>query len=99
MRHLHQLADSQSYSKTLNQLNVHYPCLVLVPHTSLPKDNDDAAPSAASLLVQCIKDDFAGVPMEPVQRKYWNDIAGQFLFPVNICVIRLLSQALNSSNS
>jgi DNA mismatch repair protein MSH4 len=73
----YQLADSQSYSKTLNQMNLHYPCLVLVPHTSLPEEEDDPS-SNASLLVQCIKDDFAGVPIEPVQRKYWQDKAGSF---------------------
>jgi hypothetical protein len=59
----------------MHQMNLHYPSLVLVPHTSLPEDDDDSS-SSSSLLVQCIKDEFVGVPIEPVQRKYWNDMAG-----------------------
>jgi DNA mismatch repair protein MSH4 len=60
-------------------MHLHYPCLVLVPHTSLSEEdaeNGYGVGSSTSLLVQCIMEEFAGVPIEPVQRKYWNDIAG-----------------------
>ena len=46
---------------------------------------DVSAPASAkfaaskSLLVQCIQDEFSGVPIEPVLRKYWNEEAGKCL--------------------
>ncbi|KAI5118520.1 hypothetical protein M0805_007689 [Coniferiporia weirii] len=80
-----QLADCQTYVKTLHHLHLHYPSLVLVPDTFL-SHVDASAPSAAkhssstSLLVQCIQEEFLGVPIEPVLRKYWNEDAGlQFI--------------------
>lgn len=33
-------------------------------------------PCSTSLLVQCLYDEFPGVPVEPVLRKYWNEDAG-----------------------
>jgi DNA mismatch repair protein MSH4 len=73
---LSQLADSQTYVKTLHQMHLHYPALILVPHTLLSEDEADGTSSSTSLLVQSIMDEFTGVPVEPVQRKYWNDMAG-----------------------
>jgi DNA mismatch repair protein MSH4 len=78
-----QLADCQTYVKTLHHLHLHYPALVLVPDTFLAPI-DSSAPSSAknvvatSLLVQCIQEEFPGVPIEPVLRKYWNEEAGTF---------------------
>ncbi len=75
------LADLQTYIKTLHHLHLHYPSLVLVPDTFMAP-NDSSAPSSGkqpqttSLLVQCIQDEFPGVPVEPVPRKYWNEEAG-----------------------
>ena len=65
-------------------MNLHNPVLVLVPDTSLAHV-DASAPASAkfaastSLLVQCIQDEFPGVPVEPVLRKYWNEEAGECL--------------------
>ena len=62
-------------------MHLHYPALVLVPDTFVsPKDN--LAPSSrnktnsTSLLVQRICDEFPGVPVEPLLRKFWNEDAG-----------------------
>lgn len=62
-------------------MNLHNTVLVLVPDTSLAHV-DASAPASAkfaastSLLVQCIQDEFPGVPIEPVLRKYWNEEPG-----------------------
>lgn len=62
-------------------MHLHYPALVLVPDTFLsPKDG--VGPSSrnktnsTSLLVQRLCDEFPGVPVEPVLRKFWNEDAG-----------------------
>ena len=57
------------------------PCLVLVPDTFIAiadtvGTNTNKRPSTTSLLVECIQDEFSEIPLEPVQRKYWNDDAG-----------------------
>jgi DNA mismatch repair protein MSH4 len=59
-------------------MQLHYPALVLVPHTSL-SDEDEGEAASTPLLVKCIMDEFPGVPVEPVQRKYWNEPAGESL--------------------
>ena len=62
-------------------MHLHYPALVLVPDTFVsPKDS--LGPSSrnktnsTSLLVQRLCDEFPGVPVEPVLRKFWNEDAG-----------------------
>jgi len=35
-------------------------------------------PGSTSLLAQCIEDEFPGVPIEPVLRKFWNGEAGMW---------------------
>lgn len=67
--------------KTLHQMHLHNPALILVPDTFLSsKDNmgpsSGNTPSSTSLLVQCLYDEFPAVPVEPVLRKYWNEDAG-----------------------
>jgi DNA mismatch repair protein MSH4 len=62
-------------------MHLHNPILILIPDTFLPsKDNlgpsSRKTPSSTSLLVQCLYDEFPGVPVEPVLRKYWNEDAG-----------------------
>ncbi|RPD59471.1 hypothetical protein L227DRAFT_549255 [Lentinus tigrinus ALCF2SS1-6] len=76
-----QLADCPTYVKTLHQMHLHYPSMILVPDTfmsvtdiSLPSGGKK--PQTTSLLVQCIMEEFEGVPIEPVMRKYWSDNAG-----------------------
>ncbi|KAI0271729.1 muts domain V-domain-containing protein [Gloeopeniophorella convolvens] len=85
-----QLADCQTYVKTLHQTHLHKPYLILVPDTFLsPKDSlgpsSGKTPTSTSLLVQCLYDEFPGVPIEPVLRKYWNEDAG-LEFVSQLCV-------------
>ncbi|KNZ82138.1 MutS like protein [Termitomyces sp. J132] len=85
-----QLADCQTYVKTLHQMHLHPPCLVLVPDTFLsgcdiPSGSSSKRPSAMSLLVQCIQEEFPGVHLEPVARRYWND-SGGLEFILQLCV-------------
>ncbi|KAI0757543.1 muts domain V-domain-containing protein [Daedaleopsis nitida] len=76
-----QLADCPTYVKTLHQMHLHYPSMILVPDTflSVPDislTSGGKQPQTTSLLVQCIMEEFEGVPVEPVMRKYWSDNAG-----------------------
>ncbi|KAI9437019.1 muts domain V-domain-containing protein [Lactarius indigo] len=85
-----QLADCQTYVKTLHQMHLHYPALILVPDTFLtPKDGSGPSsrnkPNSTSLLVQRLCDEFPGVPVEPVLRKFWNEDAG-LEFVSQLCV-------------
>ncbi|KAI9510622.1 muts domain V-domain-containing protein [Russula earlei] len=85
-----QLVDCQTYLKTLHQMHLHNPILILIPDTFLSsKDNlgpsSGNIPSSTSLLVQCIYDEFPGVPVEPVLRKYWSEDAG-LEFVSQLCV-------------
>lgn len=79
-----QLADSPTYIKTLHQLHLHSPSLILVPDTFLSMSDVSLAsggkkPSTTSVLVQCMLEEF-DVPVEPVMRRYWNETAGEPLF-------------------
>lgn len=78
---LNQLADCPTYVKTLHQMHLHYPSIVLVPDTfmslsDVSLSSGTKTPQTTTLLVQCIMDEFDGVPIEPVMRKYWSDNAG-----------------------
>ncbi|KAF9221300.1 hypothetical protein BS17DRAFT_845606 [Gyrodon lividus] len=85
-----QLADCPTYVKTLHQMHIHYPSLVLVPDTFLSATDATLAssgrkPPTTSLLVQFITEEFPNVPLEPIARKYWNDSAGMD-FITQLCV-------------
>ncbi|TFY70152.1 hypothetical protein EVG20_g2859 [Dentipellis fragilis] len=79
------LADCQTYVKSLHQMHLHTPALVLVPDTFISATDTTTGsggkkPNTTSLLVQCIQDEFPNVPVDAVLRKYWNDDAGlQFI--------------------
>lgn len=82
--------------KTLHQMHLHTPCLVLVPDTFLSSSDNAAASSGrktdyTSLLVQCIQEEFPFVPVEPVLRKYWNEDAGNayivFFFSKTLTIV------------
>ncbi|EIW65180.1 MutS family protein MSH4 [Trametes versicolor FP-101664 SS1] len=85
-----QLADCPTYVKTLHQMHIHSPAMILVPDTffsptdiSMPAGGNKS--HSTSLLVQCITDEFEGVPIEPVMRRYWNENAGlEFLNQLTI---------------
>ncbi|KAJ3843139.1 muts domain V-domain-containing protein [Lentinula raphanica] len=88
-----QLSDCQTYVKTLHQMHLHKPSLILVPDTFLSAS--DAALSViggsnkrttnSSLLVEFIRDEFPDVDLEPVPRKYWNETSG-LEFIQQLCV-------------
>ncbi|KAF8439384.1 muts domain V-domain-containing protein [Boletus edulis BED1] len=85
-----QLADCPTYVKTLHQMHIHYPSLVLVPDTFIAATDATLAsaakkPPTTSLLVQFIMEEFPNIPVEPVARKYWNDGAGMD-FITQLCV-------------
>ncbi|KAL4244476.1 DNA mismatch repair MutS family protein [Abortiporus biennis] len=85
-----QLADCPTYVKTLHQMHLHTPSLILVPDTFLSLSETSIAssakkPTTTSVLVQCILEEFEGVPVEPVVRRYWNETAG-LEFVNQLCV-------------
>ncbi|KIM81717.1 hypothetical protein PILCRDRAFT_97607 [Piloderma croceum F 1598] len=81
-----QLADCQTYVKTLHQMHLHMPFVVLVPDTFLAGGDMSSKNSAStSVLVQYIQEEFPGVPVEPVARKYWNE-GGGIEFINQLCV-------------
>ncbi|PPQ98977.1 hypothetical protein CVT24_003473 [Panaeolus cyanescens] len=85
-----QVADCQSYVKTLHQMHIHQPSLILVPDTFFSASDAALAPSgkrasSTSLLIQLIGDEFPEVDIEPVGRKNWND-AGGLEFITQLCV-------------
>jgi DNA mismatch repair protein MSH4 len=94
-----QLADFQTYVKTLHQLHIHAPALIIVPDTffsneelGLSKDrrkrNDHTA-----MIVHCIRDEFPEVIVEPVMRRYWNHSVGAR------CLLTLISSSQSIINS
>lgn len=62
-------------------MHLHSPSLVLVPDTFLSGSEGAATatgkkPISSSMLVDIIQEEFPGVPVEPIGRKYWNDTGG-----------------------
>ncbi|KAJ3537325.1 hypothetical protein NMY22_g5634 [Coprinellus aureogranulatus] len=85
-----QIADCQTYVKTLHQMHLHYPTTVLVPDTFFSASDAAFAPSGkrsstTSLLVGYIEEEFPDSQIEPVARKYWND-SGGLEFVLQLCV-------------
>ncbi|KAF7344644.1 MutS 4 [Mycena venus] len=76
-----QLSDCPTYVKTLHQMHLHPPALVLVPDTSL-STSDTSSPS---VLVEYIYEEFPGVPVQPIGKKYW-DKTGGLQFVSQLCV-------------
>ncbi|KAK7468350.1 MutS protein msh4 [Stygiomarasmius scandens] len=87
-----QLSDCQTYVKTLHQMHLHNPCLILVPDTflssadaSIASRRGSASHATRSLLVDFIREEFPDVPIESVPRKYWNATNG-LEFIQQLCV-------------
>ncbi|KAF9074002.1 muts domain V-domain-containing protein [Rhodocollybia butyracea] len=88
-----QLSDCQTYVKTLHQMHLHQPNLILIPDTFLSAS--DAARAMVggssrgtidpSLLVEFIREEFPDIQLEPIPRKYFNDTAG-LEFIQQLCV-------------
>lgn len=82
-----QLSDCQTYVKTLHQIHLHRPSLILVPDTFLSASDAAFATigstgkgtTSSSLLVEFIQEEFPDTPLEPIPRKYWNETSGLFL--------------------
>jgi len=79
---LTQIADCQTYVKSLHQMHIHSPSLVLIPDTFLSASDAALAPSgkrsaSTSPLVEYIREEFPGVQIDAVGRRYWNDAAGK----------------------
>jgi DNA mismatch repair protein MSH4 len=81
-----QLSDCQTYVKTLHQMHLHSPSLILLPDTSFSRADVPAGAlgkggSSTSMLLQYIREEFPGVPIEPIARRYWNENGGwSFLY-------------------
>lgn len=59
-------------------MHLHMPSLVLVPDTFLAgADMSSNSSATTSVLVQYIQEEFPGVPIEPVARRYWNEGGGE----------------------
>ncbi|KAH7103198.1 muts domain V-domain-containing protein [Auriculariales sp. MPI-PUGE-AT-0066] len=68
---LFQIADCQTYVKTLHHLDLYTPQMILMPDTAFSSQHGQD-----SLLLRLLQDEFSHVPIEPVARRYWNDAAG-----------------------
>ncbi|KAF8641530.1 hypothetical protein AX16_009908 [Volvariella volvacea WC 439] len=93
-----QLADCQTYVKTLHQMHIHNPCLILVPDTSISNTDATAAlistsntinsrrrQAMDSVLVEYMREEFPNVHIEPIGRRFWNDVGG-LDFVLQLCV-------------
>ncbi|KAG8885914.1 MutS protein msh4 [Tulasnella sp. 331] len=69
-----QLADCQTYVKTIVHIRLHSPSLIFVPDTFMSSDPMTAR--RPSPLLECLREEFEDVPFEQVPRKCWNDTAG-----------------------
>lgn len=66
---LSQICDNQSYVKTTHKLTVFEPSRLLIVSTACP-------PSPKSCLYSTIEEELPGVPIIPLNRKYWSETAG-----------------------
>lgn len=67
-------------------MHLHNPSLVLFPDTFLSVAEASLSSSgsaSSSLLVEFIRDEFPGVPLDPVARKYWNQPCGTVTLPIS----------------
>jgi DNA mismatch repair protein MSH4 len=69
-----QVADCQTYVKTLLHLSLHSPEIIIAPDTFFATNRDG---SYKSVLLEHIQEDLAGVPIVQFPRRFWNDRAGQ----------------------
>ncbi|KIM51244.1 hypothetical protein SCLCIDRAFT_143691 [Scleroderma citrinum Foug A] len=86
-----QLADCPTYVKTLHQMHVHWPSVVLVPETFVAHAHGaDGVNTGSSLLARFVTEEFPEARVEPVPRKWWNDSAGGYClrmeFITQLCV-------------
>lgn len=66
---LSQICDNQSYVKTTHKLVVFEPSRILIVSSACP-------PNPTSNLCATIEEELPGVPIVPLDRKYWSETAG-----------------------
>lgn len=66
---LSQICDNQSYVKTAHKLTVFEPSRILIVSTACP-------PNPKSSLCSTIEEELPGIPIIPLNRKYWSETAG-----------------------
>ncbi|KAJ0120584.1 MutS domain V [Diaporthe amygdali] len=66
---LSQICDNQSYVKTTHKLTVFEPSRILIVSTACP-------PNHKSSLYATIEEELPGVPIVPLDRRYWSETAG-----------------------
>ncbi|KAJ4410613.1 MutS protein msh4 [Gnomoniopsis sp. IMI 355080] len=66
---LSQICDNQSYVKTIHKVTVFEPSQILIVSTACP-------PNPKSCLCSTIEEELPGVPVVPLNRKYWSETAG-----------------------
>lgn len=100
-----QMADCQTYVKTLHQMHIHSPAVILVPDTFLSAAEASMLPSgkrsgSTSLLLEFIEEEFPNVPLEPIGRRYWNEHNGAYrLLCFLHVVVDAYTQDWSSSNN
>ncbi|KAF5385565.1 hypothetical protein D9757_006793 [Collybiopsis confluens] len=87
-----QLSDCQTYVKTLHQMHLHRPSLILIPDTFLSASDATLAAGRRgkgttnpSFLVEFIREEFPDTPIESMPRRYWNETSG-LEFIQQLCV-------------
>lgn len=66
---LSQICDNQSYVKTTHKLTVFEPSRILIVSTACP-------PNPKSSLCATIEEELPGIPIVPLDRRYWSETAG-----------------------
>lgn len=66
---LSQICDSQFYVKTLHKIQMYDPGIILMVNTAFP-------PNAPSNLLSVVQEEFQGITVEPLDRKFWSETAG-----------------------
>ncbi len=63
---LSQINDTQFFMSTISTLHAHTPSKVLIPSMS-------CLPGSRSSLFGSLKTNFPGIPIEPLDRRYWSE--------------------------
>lgn len=66
---LSQICDSQFYVKAVHKIRLHEPSTILMVNTGFP-------PNPISSLLSILQEELPATTIEPLDRKYWSEIAG-----------------------
>ncbi|KAI7906727.1 muts domain V-domain-containing protein [Cokeromyces recurvatus] len=72
-----QLADSQTFSRTIQKINLNDPQEILMPTYTTTVDNDDTSAEDSSKLSQLLKMHFPFISIHSIPRKCFNDEIGK----------------------